>query len=132
MRTTLTRFGYVVLTAVLAVSASADQTVRLNGIMRDKLVHAQKILEAVVTSDWVMLEEQSRALRQLTDDQAWTVLETPEYARHTLAFSRAAQDLIEAAHRHDLETTPLAYVGLTLSCVQCHRYVARSRIANDH
>ena len=44
-------------------------------------------------------------------------------------FVRATEELLEAAKRQDLEATPLAYVSFTLSCVQCHRYVARMRIA---
>jgi hypothetical protein len=54
---------------------------------------------------------------------------SPEYVRHTTTFVRATEDLLDAAKRRDLEATPLAYVSLTLSCVQCHRYVARMRIA---
>ena len=37
---------------------------------------------------------------------------------------------VEAASRRDLEAAPLAYVTLTMRCVQCHRYAARARIAN--
>ena len=55
----------------------------------------------------------------------------PEYIRHTTTFVHATEDLLDAAKRRDLEATPLAYVSLTLSCVQCHRYAARMRIARE-
>jgi hypothetical protein len=115
--------------AGLSISTVSSQTVSLRAVMRQKLEESQALLAAVVTSNWSALERHSRALARLTGEPAWTVLQTPEYARQSATFLRAAEDLIEAAERKDLEAAPLAYVSLTLSCVQCHRYVARARIA---
>ena len=106
------------------------QTTALNRVMRQKLEHAQAVLAAVVTSNWAELERNSRALAAITNDPAWMVLQTPEYTKQSEAFVRAANDLVEAASRRDLEAAPLAYVTLTMRCVQCHRYAARARIAN--
>jgi len=97
--------------------------------MREKLEHTQKILEAVVTSDWVGLEAQSGELERLTADPRWTVLKYPEYAQHSTAFVRTVQDLRRAAAQRDLEMAPKAYVAVTLQCVDCHRYLARQRMA---
>jgi hypothetical protein len=105
------------------------QGTALSRLMRQKLEHSQVMLAAVVTSNWAELESHSQALVKLTSDPAWTALKTPEYARYSEAFVRAAQDVIDAAKRHDMDAAPLGYVQLTLSCVQCHRYVARARIA---
>ncbi len=119
----------VVFSAVLlGLAATPSQGPGLQQVMREKLVHAQKILEAVVTSDWVSLETHSRELEGLTNDPRWTVLRYPEYARHSAAFVRAIQDLHRAAAQRDLEKTPQAYVAVTLKCVECHRYLARARI----
>src|SRR5262245_50120109 len=117
--------------AMLGAAVSASQALSLRRVMREKLDHSQHMLEAVVTSDWSALERHTRALQQLTNDPGWTALKTPEYSRHTATFINAAQDLLEAAEAHDLDATPLAYASLTLACVQCHRYVARSRIARN-
>jgi hypothetical protein len=119
------------LTTSLAVSTSSSQTTALNRVMRQKLEQSQGMLAAVVTSNWPDLERRSEALIRITNDPAWMVLNSPEYARQSQAFLRAAQDLVDAAKRRDLDAAPLAYVALTLSCVQCHRYVARARIATD-
>jgi hypothetical protein len=113
----------------VGVTAATAQTVGLNRVMRAKLEHAQQILGDVVTSNWSGLERHSQELRRATEDPAWAVLTTPEYVRHTAAFLRATEDLLEAAKQRDLEAAPLAYVSLTMSCVQCHRYLARTRIA---
>jgi hypothetical protein len=114
---------------VTSVTISASQGPELNTVMRAKLAHAQKILEAVVTSDWTSLETESRELEQLTNDPRWTILKYPEYSQHSLAFVRAVQALHRAAAQRDLEQAPKAYIEVTLQCVDCHRYLARARIA---
>ncbi len=116
------------LCAVVAVPASG-QTPALKTLMREKLMHSQQLLDAVVTSRWADLEAHAVALRKLTAQPAWMVLQSPEYARQTSRFTRALDDLLEAARRKDLEDTPVAYTALTMSCVQCHRHVARMRMA---
>jgi cytochrome c556 len=121
--------GALVLLALLSVPVTSAQGPALDRLMRKKLDCSQKILEAVVTSRWTELEARSRELEALTNDPAWTVLTLSEYSRHSQAFREAARSLHAAAVKRDLEATPQAYAALTLSCVQCHRYLARNRIA---
>ena len=122
-----------VLTIVLAAgfgdSLASSQHSQLRDLMKVKLEHSQQILAAVTTSDWINLERHSVQLVRVAEDPAWTVLTIPEYARYSAAFLRATEDLVEAAKQHNLETAPMAYVSLTLSCVQCHRHVGRARLA---
>ena len=119
----------VVFSAFIALGASPRQGSELKDVMREKLEQTQKILAAVVTSDWASLETHSRQLERLTQDPRWTGLKYAEYGRYSSAFVRAVQDLRLAAAQRDLEKTPKAYVAVTLQCVECHRYLARSRIA---
>jgi hypothetical protein len=123
-------FVLVLFSAVIGVAARpGGQGPTLNNIMREKLGHAQKILEAVVTNDWITLETHSRELERLTRDPRWLVLKHPDYARHSSAFVRAVEDLHLAAVQRDLESAPKAYVAVTLQCVACHRDLARERQA---
>lgn len=119
----------VVMIGGVGAGFAAAQTVALSRLMRTKLDHSQQILAAVVTSNWAELQRHSEGLQRTAQDSAWAVLTTPEYVRQTTAFLRASEDLVDAAKRRDGEAAPLAYVSLTMSCVQCHRYVARMRIA---
>ena len=121
----------VVLVAVIAVALESGlqaQTVALNRVMRQKLVDAQGVLAAVVTSNWSELDRRSKALVKATEDPAWLVLRSPEYVKQSEAFVRAANDLADAAERRDADGAPLAYATLTMRCVQCHRFVARARL----
>jgi hypothetical protein len=120
----------MVLVAVAGGSSSSAQTAQLNKVMRAKLDHSQNILEAVVTSNWQQLDRESRELARVTRDPAWSVLQMPEYVQHSQAFLRATDDLIEAARLRDLEAASLGFISLATSCVSCHRYLARARIAD--
>ena len=123
------RFAVAILPFFLAIAGNASQGPEVPGIMHEKLAHAQKILEAVVTDDWIALETHSRELERLTRDPRWMSLRSPEYARHSSAFLEAVQALHLAAAQRDQVKAPRAYVALTLRCVECHRYLARERVA---
>jgi hypothetical protein len=116
--------------AALSMGVSADQGAQLNRVMRAKLGHSQAILGAVVTSNWTVLDKESRALALAVRDPAWGfVLTEPNYLRQSDAFSRALQDLIEASAKKDLEAAATAHIALTTSCVRCHVHMTRRRVA---
>ena len=115
--------------AATTPATTPAQGPQLGRVMRQKLVHSQKILEAVVTSDWAGLETHSRELERLTNDPAWRALAFAEYGKYSASFVSALQELTRAAVQRDLEKTPQAYAAMTLRCVDCHRYLARARLA---
>lgn len=121
--------GTLALLALLNVAATSAQGPGLERLMRKKLDTSQKILEALVTSRWADLEARSRDMEALTNDPAWMALKAPEYEQQSAAFKKTVSALREAAVKRDLEAAPQAYVALTMSCVQCHRYLARNRMA---
>ena len=115
----------------LSIGTFADQSPpALSRIMRAKLAHSQAILGAVVTSNWKVLDRESRALALVVRDPAWSAtLIEPEYLRQSDEFSRALQDLIEASAKRDLEAAANAQIALTASCVRCHLHMTRRRVA---
>ena len=115
----------------LSIATSADQRKSaLSRIMQSKLAHSQTILGAVVTSNWTVLDRESRALALVVRDPAWTAaLTEPGYLRQSDAFSRALQDVIEASAKRNLELAADAQIALTGSCVRCHVHMTRRRIA---
>ena len=116
--------------AAMSLGASADQGSQLSRVMREKLGHSQAILGAVVTSNWRVLDRESRALAMAVRDPAWgATLIGPEYLRQSDAFSRALQDLIEASAKRDLELAGNAEIALTSSCIRCHLDMTRARLA---
>ena len=124
---------YALALCLLAVAASPSraQTPATGRVMREKLAHAQKILEAIMTSNYSALEHESAALEQATRSPGWDVLKSPEYRRQSEAFMRATQALQEAAKAHDLDAAIMRYGSMTLACFDCHRYIKNSRIASQ-
>jgi len=120
---------YIVLAAaILATAASPPQSRQLNQLMRQKLYRSEKVLEALVTSDWVALDTNGRELEALTKDPRWNVLQYPEYVQYSLAFVRSVDAIRAAASARDLERVTASYNDMTRACVDCHRYVARMRL----
>jgi hypothetical protein len=109
---------------------AAAQTQQTERVMRQKLAESQQLLAAVVTSDWAALDRHARALQGLTNQRGWDVMRAPEYREQTAAFQRAIQAVTDAAGERDQRTAVTAYTGLVASCVECHRYLARARLAN--
>jgi len=123
------RLALLSMVAACGLADAPAQGPEIHSVMREKLNCTQKILEAVVTSDWTGLETETRTLVQLTEDPRWRSLKYSEYTRHSAAFVQAVRTLHEAAVQRNLEVAPLAYSAVTLSCVECHRYLARERLA---
>jgi hypothetical protein len=122
---------HVIAVLAVIVMSGADvpgQTLSTERVMREKLAHSQKILEAIMTSDFASLDRESQALERATESPAWWAFNSPEYLRHGAAFLRATADLREAAKGRDLDAAALHYMSLTLSCFECHRYMKSSRI----
>ncbi len=74
--------------------ASRGSSQALKNIMRLKLGHSQKILEAIVLEDFDAIEEHGRQLARLIESSEWRILQTPEFARR--ASSWLAREASEA------------------------------------
>ena len=125
---TLTHGLLVLSLVVMSGSVVPGQTPATGRLMREKLTHSERVLEAIMTSNYPLLEHESQALADVTKAPAWTVLKTSPYARYSLAFLTAAEDLAEAARTRDSDAAVRRYVSMTLTCYECHRYVKGARI----
>ena len=115
----------VIVTFITAFSASQQANLQ-PALMRQKLHYAQAVLEALVSEDFEAIEDHALWLLQLSEASAWNGMNSPEYAAHNSAFRHAVDSLKEGAHEKTLDGTALAYVELTLVCVQCHKDVRRA------
>jgi hypothetical protein len=136
-RTTIRSLGWVIASLVtIALLATmgdrlvaAAQTRQTEQVMRQKLTESQQLLAALVTSNWAALDRHTRALRALTNQPGWNIMREPMFLTHTMAFQKAVQGLTDAAGKRDQLSALAAYNGVVSSCVECHRYVGRARIA---
>jgi hypothetical protein len=86
--------------------------------MQKKLEYSGEILEALAKS--------ARSMSALTQMERWVRSSLPEYRSQLRIFTNANEQLIRAADDHQLDAAALAYVQLTLSCVNCHKVVRDS------
>lgn len=121
--------GIVVL-AVAAVTGSrptADEaTTRPDQVavfMRAKLAHSQNVLEGLAVEDYGLIDKGAQELSLASEDASWQVLQTEDYARQSADFRRSCDSLRKAAKSHNLDGAALAWMEVTMKCVQCHKYV---------
>lgn len=103
---------------------SADQVA---DFMRAKLAHSSAVLEGLAVEDYEMMAKAAQDLALASQASSWQVLQTEEYARQSGDFRRSCLTLRDAAKAKNLDAAALAWVDVTLKCVQCHRYVRDTR-----
>lgn len=115
--------------AGIADEGTTDQPpAKVSKYMRVKLVHSQKLLEALALGDFDQMVKHSQDLKLLSQESIWDVLQTEQYIQHSADFRRRADALTAAAKKKNLDGAALAYVELTLNCVQCHKYIRDVRM----
>jgi hypothetical protein len=120
--------GILTAALVAAGALAAGQTAKTSRVMKQKLTYAQRILEALTTSNYQLLDQQAEALSRVVDSPEWDELKTPEFRGYTDRFSDAANQLLAAAKQRDLDTAAARYEPLVASCYACHRYRKLIRI----
>ena len=72
------------------------------------------------------LRRGAKALKKLSEAAEWEVATIPsatDYVMMTTDFQRHADELVKQAKAKNIDAATLAYVKLTMSCVQCHKFI---------
>lgn len=115
--------------AVIGVLAAFGQDVAtpkaddVGPFMRAKLAHAQDVLAGLALEDFDAIARGAQELALASQAASWQVLQTPEYARQSAEFRRSCETLKKAAKEGNLDGAALAWMEVTMKCVQCHKYV---------
>lgn len=98
--------------------------------MRQKLEFSKKVLEGLTLENFDAIATNARALKRLSEAAEWEVPTIPnvnEYIVQTTEFQKAADELRQKARDKNLDGATLAYLRLTMNCVNCHRFVRAPR-----
>jgi cytochrome c556 len=123
----------VLLAASLTVS-SADDTKLQAGrdlLMKKKLEHAQKLLEGIAIRDFSLIEKHADSLALISKKAEFLALKTPDYTMYSDDFRRNAERATKMAREKNLDGAALAYVQLTMNCVNCHKHVREIRMTRN-
>ena len=113
-----------VLTAALSVALAQSRGNRAaKEFMRDKLELSQRVLEGIATEDYDLIIAKGTRLSAMTKEADWRLFENPDYDQQSLAFRRQVDALVKAGKDKNLEGATLAYVRITMSCIDCHKLV---------
>ena len=125
-----TRLPFISVVVFLAAATCASaQTPRTGKLMREKLLHSQRILAALTTSDYTMLQRETLALTKVTQNPVWDELMTTPFQPYARDFAKALAGLAAASDRRDYDAAGASFTALTTACLGCHKHVMSSRIA---
>jgi len=94
--------------------------------MRQKLDFSKDVLEGLSLEQYATIERSAKALKKLSEAAEWEVPTIPnanDYVVLTTEFQRSCDDLVKQAKARNIDGATLSYLKLTMTCVQCHKFV---------
>jgi len=126
MKSRIRELSLLFLVAATGVSVALAQSQRnrlSKEFMRAKLELSQRLLEGLATEDYEFLVSKGTKLSAMSREAGWRVFENPEYDQQSATFRRNVDSLVKASKEKNLDAATLAYVRMTMSCVDCHKLV---------
>lgn len=131
MKIKLLLLTVVLATAGLSVSLAQSKRNRAaQAFMRDKLELSQRVLEGLATEDYDLIITKGTKLSAMGKEADWRVFENPDYDQQSAIFRRHVDSVVKAAKGKNLDAATLAYVRMTMSCVDCHKLVRGTLVAS--
>jgi hypothetical protein len=112
--------------AVLAVQGAEQKPRSRAEFMRTKLEYSKKVLEGLTLEDYDAIAKGAKALRLLSQAAEWEVPTIPnatDYVSLTREFQLLTDEMALKASQKNIDGATLAYLRLTMNCVNCHKYV---------
>ncbi len=128
-RTLTSVIGLALVIAVGSLLAQSKSLSPTKQFMRQKLEHTQRVLEGISLEDFELIAAHARKLSAMSQEASWRAFENPEYIRCSDNFRRDVDALNKAAAGRNLDGATLAYVKMTMSCVECHKFVRGKKVA---
>ena len=101
----------------------------LGDFMRQKLDATNFVLEGLLTEDFELLTKGAKKLSEMSRAEKWRVSNDIMYGNHSEDFQSRVDKLINAAKEESVDAAALAYFDTTMSCIECHKWVRRTLIA---
>ncbi len=122
--------GLALAATFLAAQAQEQRPHTRAESMRMKLEYSKKVLEGLTLEDYETISKNAKALKKLIADARWeapTIPDPSDYDVFTGEFQRLTDELDKKAKDKNIDGATLAYLRLTMNCVNCHRYVRQAK-----
>ena len=117
---------FAISAGVLSTRAEQERPRTRAEFMRQKLDFSKLILEGLTVEDYQKIAKGAKALGVLSEAAEWEVPTIPnatEYVYLTREFQRLSDEMAQKARQKNIDGATLAYLSLTMNCVNCHKYV---------
>ena len=103
-------------------------TSTLSVFMRKKLQASSQILEGLTVEDLDIVVKGANTLNRISSAERWRIHNDVMYKQFSGEFQRMTRELIAAAEDDNLDKAALKWMDLTMSCIECHRYVRNNLV----
>jgi hypothetical protein len=107
----------------------AGKKIAMQAFMRKKLEASQSVLEGLALEDFDLIARGAKQLKTTSAAAEFLVIHDPLYTEQADEFRRIIDKLERAAKERRIDGATLAYVDMTMSCVECHKYVRNVLVA---
>jgi hypothetical protein len=91
--------------------------------MKKKLEFSQEILAGLAKADFEKIGKSAKQMQGLNKIEDFVRGRNENYHTQLKAFDYASQELIRYADDENIDGAALAYMQLTLSCINCHKHL---------
>lgn len=91
-------------------------------LMRAKLGSSQKIVEGLMSGDFVMIRKGGSDLEKICDSSNWRRHEDQVVTHYRNELRRGATKLVLQADAENLEGAAYTYMHTLTTCINCHEY----------
>ena len=95
--------------------------------MKKKLEYSQNILSGLATEDFKKIKENAASMKALDVLEKFVHPRDKDYRMQLQTFQFSNDELIRNAREKNIDGAALAYVQLTVSCVNCHKVLRSTR-----
>lgn len=100
----------------------------LQRAMAEKLKCSQSLLTGLAIEDFVAIADNAVVLKRIGESTLTKVAPDLTYIKYSTEFTSLADDLARRAKEKDLNGATVAYIRLTINCVECHKHLRDGRV----
>ncbi len=98
--------------------------------MQKKLDASSRILRGLMIEDYELIEKNADTLLKMSHAEKWRASNDMMYLQHSTQFRNVVDDLRQKAKKKSPDGASLAWVNVTMSCIQCHQWVRNVVLAD--
>ena len=102
----------------------------VQAFMRAKRNDNSTILEGLMTNQFDQIVDAAEHLHLMSTATEWHVIQGPVYKQHSTEFRQTVERLKTEAKKKNLDGATLAYMHMTMTCVNCHKFVRGTQLAD--